>query len=68
MKRQSTITRRALVGIAAAAAAAAQEPPQQPSTPEQELDARRARMKANFEQLSKTPLPMSVEPAVTFRA
>jgi hypothetical protein len=68
MNHQSTLTRRALAGIVAAAAAAAQEPPAQPSTPEQELNARRAQMKANFEQMSKTPLPMSVEPAVTFRA
>jgi hypothetical protein len=68
MNQQSTLTRRALVGIAAAAAAAPQEPPAQASTPEQEVNARRAQMKANFEQMSKTPLPMSVEPAVTFRA
>ena len=46
----------------------AQEAPAQPATPEQDLNARRAQMKANFEQMSKTPLPMSVEPAVTFRA
>jgi hypothetical protein len=55
------------LGVAAAAASAAQEPPPQ-APPEQELNARRAQMKANFEQLSKTPLPMSIEPAFTFRA
>ncbi len=68
MKGQPTVTRRALVGIAAATAVGAQEAPAQPATPEQDLNARRAQMKANFEQMSKTPLPMSVEPAVTFRA
>ncbi|HZT36468.1 MAG TPA: hypothetical protein VFA28_01120 [Bryobacteraceae bacterium] len=67
MKQPSGFTRRALLGVAAAAASAAQEPPPQ-APPEQELNARRAQMKANFEQLSKTPLPMSIEPAFTFRA
>jgi hypothetical protein len=67
VKQQSRLTRRALLGVAAAASAAQQSPAQAPGA-EEELNARRAQMKANFEQLSKTPLPMSTEPAFTFRA
>jgi len=65
------ITRRTLVGIAAAiTSSTAQEQPAPAAapTPEQDLNARRSQMKANFEQMSKTALPMSVEPAVHFKA
>jgi hypothetical protein len=71
MSADSRITRRTLVGIAAAiTSSTAQEQPA-PATapaPEQDLNARRSQMKANFEQMSKIALPMSVEPAVHFKA
>ena len=71
MSADSKITRRALVGIAAAvtsSVAQEQPAPATAATPEQDLNARRSQMKANFEQMSKTALPMSVEPAVHFKA
>ena len=71
MSADSKITRRTLVGIAAAVTSSvAQEPPAQPATsaPEQDLNTRRSQMKANFEQMSKTAVPMSTEPAVHFKA
>jgi hypothetical protein len=71
MSADSRITRRALVGIAAAvttSVAQEQPAPAAEPTPEQDLNTRRSQMKANFEQMSKTALPMSVEPAAHFRA
>jgi len=61
------ITRRKLAGILAAApalASASQTTADQPDL----LKIARDRMKSNSDALAKEPIPMSTEPAVTFRA
>jgi hypothetical protein len=63
------ITRRKLVAFAAAAPLAAQEAPRPlPANAEEELEAARAQLRSSAGQLSKTKLPMSTEPATSFRA
>ncbi len=65
------ITRRTLLAAAAATRAAAAQtaaPPAIPSTPEEEVTSARASIRSNIEQLDKTALPMSTEPATQFKA
>jgi hypothetical protein len=63
-------TRRELATVLAPAAALAQTstPPNPPSGGDAEVDAARARMKANGDTLAKHAVPMDTEPAFQFRA
>jgi len=63
-------TRREIAAaIAASAAVAAQSPnPPLPQNPDEELQAARALLHQNLEQIAKFPLPMATEPAVHFKA
>ena len=66
---QHRITRRALAGIVTAVAAAAQQPPAPlPTTPDEELDAARAAVRRNLDQIARVKLPQAIEPAVSFKA
>jgi hypothetical protein len=60
------ITRRKLA--AALLAPAAAEPGQAQTAPADEVEAARARVKANAEAVAKVELPMSTEPAFHFEA
>lgn len=62
------ITRRTLAATLTSAAALAQIQPGVPATPDEELRAARARVKANAEALVKQEVPMSTEPAFQFKA
>jgi hypothetical protein len=63
------ITRRKLaMAVLAPAALAAQAPPPIPTNAEEELAAVREQNKANAQALDKVPVPMALEPAVTFKA
>lgn len=68
MSRQ--LTRRSLAGLVAAAAtaASAQTPQAPPATSDEELTAARAAAKAWNEQIARTELPRSTEPAAHFKA
>lgn len=59
------LTRRKL---AAALLAPAAVQAQQPAPPRDEVEAARARLKANAETVAKVEVPMSTEPAFSFRA
>jgi hypothetical protein len=58
------LTRRKLAVALLAPAAAAQQPP----PPADDLAAARARLKTNADALAKVDVPMSAEPAFTFKA
>lgn len=64
------INRRQWAAIVAGSGASAQTPPPSaaPQTPAAELDAARAQLRANLDQLAKVKVPMAVEPAFTFKA
>ena len=64
------LTRREIVtALPASAALLAQEPaPPIPQNPDDELKAARESIRQNSEQLARFPLPMSIEPAVHFKA
>jgi hypothetical protein len=66
------LTRRKLVALVAALPAAAQQPPAQPpplpANAEEELKAVQAQFQGAADQLAKTPLPMTTEPATHFKA
>ncbi|HEX3878740.1 MAG TPA: hypothetical protein VHW24_17250 [Bryobacteraceae bacterium] len=59
------ITRRRLAVALAAPALSAQTTPPQSADP---MEAAKARIKANTEALAKQSVPMSTEPAFSFRA
>jgi hypothetical protein len=63
-------TRRELAAGLATSAVLLAQAPSQPSSdsPEDELKAALAQIHDNAQQLDKFPLPMSAEPATTFRA
>ena len=63
-------TRRKLAAalLGPAVALPQQQPPPLPRTPEEELEAARAQLRATAEALSKVPLAMAVEPACHFKA
>jgi hypothetical protein len=60
------LTRRKLAAALIAPAAAAQAQTQTP--PRDEVEAARARLKTNAETIAKVEVPMSIEPAFSFRA
>lgn len=64
------LTRRQLATVLAPAVAIAQTPAAAPNPPanDAEVNAARARMKANGETLAKQTVPMDTEPAFQFRA
>jgi hypothetical protein len=67
-------TRRELAAVVSTSAVLLARPQAQPSTqplpanPAEELQASQAQLRDNAGQLDKFPLPMSVEPATTFKA
>lgn len=61
-------TRRELASTLIGGAALAQAPARPPSTPEAELDAARAQLKANIARLAAQVVPMTTEPAFQFKA
>lgn len=68
---RTTMTRRQLAAaLSAPALLAAQQPPSAPlpQNADEELKAAREQNRQNAAQLDKFPLPMSVEPAVQFKA
>jgi len=71
---QSRITRRKLAGLLGAATAAvtaqaqSPQPTPQPAAAVDEVAAAREQAKRNAEQIARVKLPMSTEPAATFRA
>lgn len=63
------LTRREVAAaLSASAALRAQAPAPAPQNADQELKAAREAIGQNSAQLEKVPVPMSVEPAVHFRA
>ena len=67
MKGQK-LSRRALLSVAAAStAAAAQQPSAAPQPPADETEAARRALQEGYEQMRKTALPRTVEPATVFR-
>jgi hypothetical protein len=64
------LTRRELATVLAPAAALAQTPTagNPPSGGDAEVDAARARMKANGDTLARQEVPMDLEPAFQFKA
>lgn len=70
MANSVKLTRRELVtALPGSAALLAQAPaPPAPQNPDDELKAAREAIRQNSEQLARFPLPMSVEPAVHFKA
>ncbi len=65
------VTRRKLAATvlgSAAASALAQTQPAARTSPEDELNAARGRMKANLDTLAKQDVPMATEPAFQFKA
>jgi hypothetical protein len=68
MRRPAGVTRRKLAAVLAAAPALASAAAPQTSGDESALlKTARDRMKSNADALAKEQIPMSVEPAVTFR-
>jgi len=66
---RTKLTRRQLAAVLSAPALLAQTPaPPLPQNADEELKAVRDQNRANAAQLDKFPLPMSVEPAVHFKA
>ena len=67
---QSTmkITRRALTQMVLAQVAVSQTPPATPSSPEELLTAAKEQTKRSTESLAKVAVPMSTEPAFSFKA
>ncbi len=67
MTGSGKVSRRALLStIAASATLAGQEhAPDQPAAPE--IDAARRQQQSDYEQMRKTTLPRTVEPATVFR-
>jgi len=67
-------TRRELAAVVSTSAVLLARPQAQPATqplpanPAEELQASQAQLRDNAGQLDKFPLPMSVEPATTFKA
>lgn len=68
----SALTRRklarAVFGTAATAALAQNPPAAPPRTPDEEINLKRERMKADIAALDREQLPIAVEPAFQFRA
>jgi len=62
------LTRRELATAVTAAAAMAQTPPRPPATPEAELQAARDQVKAMGTRLAGQAVPMTTEPAFSFKA
>ncbi len=60
------ITRRTLAAMVAAIPTAAQQPTATPA--DQELEAAVQHIRSNAEQIDKVALPITVEPAIQFRA
>jgi hypothetical protein len=61
----SRFTRRQLAAALSTSAVLLAQP--QPESPDEELKTSRAQLRDNADQLDKFPLPMSAEPAVTFK-
>jgi hypothetical protein len=62
------LTRRQLASALTAGAALAQTPQQPAAGPDTELQAARARVRANAARLAAQSVPMAVEPAFQFKA
>jgi hypothetical protein len=61
-------TRRELAaGLSTAAVLLARPQPQPPANPAEELTASRTQLRDGADQMDKFPLPMSTEPATTFK-
>jgi predicted component of type VI protein secretion system len=62
-------TRRELAAALSTSAVLLAQPQTQPlpATPDDELKTSRAQLRANADQLDKFPLPMTTEPATTFK-